>query len=110
MFQPKYSPILNEKNLAQDMHIPKDLGESNIFVRNEVKRIADSLRPGIILTNEIIEILIESLTEFLDEVIVKTVKVTKHRKGLRVEKRDVKYVIERYFNIHQQYEIEDFWY
>uniref|UniRef100_A0A0N5BK65 TFIID_20kDa domain-containing protein n=1 Tax=Strongyloides papillosus TaxID=174720 RepID=A0A0N5BK65_STREA len=85
------------------------VGEDIITIEN-VKQYAAMFQPNLTITNDIATILIESLSEYLDNLISLSVKMTKHRKGLYVQKKDVVEALKKRSTLVVLDDINDDWY
>uniref|UniRef100_A0A0K0EUF5 Transcription initiation factor TFIID subunit 12 n=1 Tax=Strongyloides venezuelensis TaxID=75913 RepID=A0A0K0EUF5_STRVS len=85
------------------------VGEDIITIDN-VKQYAAMFQPNLIITNDIASFLIESLSEYLDNLISLSVKMTKHRKGLYVQKKDVVEGLKKRSTLVVLDDISDDWY
>ncbi|CEF62926.1 Transcription initiation factor TFIID domain and Histone-fold domain-containing protein [Strongyloides ratti] len=83
---------------------------SDIINLDNIKKYIAILEPNLCITNDICVLLIESLSDYLDDLISVSVKMAKHRKGLYVQKKDVLEALKRYSNVILLDDINDSWY
>uniref|UniRef100_A0A0K0E0Z8 TFIID_20kDa domain-containing protein n=1 Tax=Strongyloides stercoralis TaxID=6248 RepID=A0A0K0E0Z8_STRER len=83
---------------------------SDIVELENLKQYASILEPSLCITNDIGILLIESLSEYLDNLISISVKMAKHRTGLYVQKKDVIEALKKYSNVVVLEDVNENWY
>uniref|UniRef100_A0AC35TKE6 Transcription initiation factor TFIID subunit 12 n=1 Tax=Rhabditophanes sp. KR3021 TaxID=114890 RepID=A0AC35TKE6_9BILA len=89
--------ILDNKPKATDQVVNFD--NVPIMTREDLREFTKTVDDTELVEDDVLDSLIEIADDFLDSLLEKTATLCKHRNGIKIEAKDVDFVLERYFNI-----------